>query len=139
MLFLKFICPTLQRKHSYGQFFNKCCSGSRLRYLLDFLAFVWSYMARQPNTMSICFRFSFRLGRLTRNLHFYDLHTSSYKMIYFLSNIYKWTLTLISVESSSAVFAITFHPVSRFVYALIQDGSKSHESAYSQEVLGYQL
>ena len=40
------------------------------------------------------------------NLHFYDLHTSSYKMIYFLSNIYKWMLTLLAVESSWAVFAI---------------------------------
>ena len=42
------------------------------------------------------------------NLHFFDLHTSSYKMIYFLSNIYKWTLTLLTVESSWAVFAIYF-------------------------------
>ena len=42
------------------------------------------------------------------NLHFYDLHTSSYKMIYFLSDIYKWTLTLLTVESSSVVFAIYF-------------------------------
>ena len=42
------------------------------------------------------------------NLHFYDLHTSSYKMIYFLSNIYKWTLTLLTVENSSAVFTIYF-------------------------------
>ena len=38
------------------------------------------------------------------NLHFYDLHTSNYKMIYFLFNIYKWTLTLLTVESSSVVF-----------------------------------
>ena len=42
------------------------------------------------------------------DLHFYDLHTSSYKMIYFYFNIYKWTLTLPMVESSSAVFAIYF-------------------------------
>ena len=42
------------------------------------------------------------------NLHFYDLHTASYIMIYFLSNVYKWTLTLLTVESSSAVFAIYF-------------------------------
>ena len=42
------------------------------------------------------------------NLHFYDLHTSSYKMIYFLSNICRWTLRLLTVESSSAVFAIYF-------------------------------
>ena len=47
-------------------------------------------------------------GRSTSNLHFYDLHTSSYKMIYFLSKVYKWTLTLLTVESSSAVFAIDF-------------------------------
>ena len=47
-------------------------------------------------------------GRSTSNLHFYDLHTSSYKMIYFLSNIYMWTLILLMVESSSAVFAIYF-------------------------------
>ena len=40
------------------------------------------------------------------NLHFYDLHTSSYKMLYFLSDIYKWTLTLLTVKSSSAAFAI---------------------------------
>ena len=44
-------------------------------------------------------------GRLTSNVHFYDLHTSSYKVIYFLSNIYKWTLTLLTVESFSAVVA----------------------------------
>ena len=42
------------------------------------------------------------------NLHFHDLHTSSHKIIYFLSDIYKWTLTLLTVESSSAVFAIYF-------------------------------
>ena len=29
-------------------------------------------------------------------------------MIYFLSNVYKWTLTLLIVESSSAAFAIDF-------------------------------
>ena len=40
------------------------------------------------------------------DLHFYDLHTSSYKMIYFYFNIYKWMLTLPVVKSSSAVFAI---------------------------------
>ena len=42
------------------------------------------------------------------SLYFYDGHTSSYKMIYFLSNIYKWTLTLLTVKSSLAVFAIYF-------------------------------
>ena len=42
------------------------------------------------------------------NLHFYDLHSSRYKMIYFLSKIYKWTLTLLTAESSSAVVAIYF-------------------------------
>ena len=50
------------------------------------------------------------------NLHFYDLHTSSYQIIYIyiiyfiyiLSNIYNLTLTLLTVESSSAVFAIYF-------------------------------
>ena len=30
--------------------------------------------------------------RLSKNLHIYDLHTSSYKIIYFLPNIYKWIL-----------------------------------------------
>ena len=43
-----------------------------------------------------------------RDLYFYDLHTSSCKMIYFYFNIYKWTLTLPMVKSSSAVFAIYF-------------------------------
>ena len=43
---------------------------------------------------------------LMSNLHFYDLHTSS--LVYFLSNIYKWTLTLLTVESSWVVFAIYF-------------------------------
>ena len=38
--------------------------------------------------------------------HFHDLQTSSYKMIYFKFNIYKWALTLPMVESSSAVFAM---------------------------------
>ena len=42
------------------------------------------------------------------NRHCYDLHASSYKMIYFLSNIYKWALTLLTVENSSAVLAIYF-------------------------------
>ena len=45
-------------------------------------------------------------GKSMSNLHLHDLHTSSYKMIYFLSNIYKWTLTLLIVESSLVVFAI---------------------------------
>ena len=57
-------------------------------------------------------RFAFvsllRKGRLMSNLHFYDLPTLSYNMIDVLSNIYKWTLTLLKVESSSAVFAIYF-------------------------------
>ena len=44
------------------------------------------------------------------NLHFYDLHNSNYRMIYLLSNVYKWTLTLLVVETSSAVFAIYFMP-----------------------------
>ena len=61
-----------------------------------------------PDTTSICFRFSFMLGRSMSNLHFHDLHTSSYKMIHFLSNVYKWTLTLLRIESSLAVFAIYF-------------------------------
>ena len=63
------------------------------------------------------------------NLHFYDLHTSSYKMIYFLSSVYKWTLTLLTVESSSAVFAIYLcgQPV---CCALIKDGGQNHENAY---------
>ena len=52
-----------------------------------------------------------------RILHFYDLHTSSCKMIYFLSNIYKWTLTLLTVESSSAVFAIYFMGSAGLVYS----------------------
>ena len=47
-------------------------------------------------------------GRLTSNLHFYDLHTSKLQNDVFLSSIYKWTLTLLRVESSSAVFAIYF-------------------------------
>ena len=50
-------------------------------------------------------------------------------MIYFLSNIYKWSLTLLTVESSSVVFSIYFMR-SAVCYALIQDGGKSHESAY---------
>ena len=29
MPFLKFICTNLQRKHSYGPFFDKYCSGGR--------------------------------------------------------------------------------------------------------------
>ena len=68
------------------------------------------------------------------NLHFYGLHTSSYKMRYFLSDIYKWTLTLLTVERSLAVFAIIScgQPV---CYALIKDGGKNHESAYCQNIV----
>ena len=64
-------------------------------------------MARDPDTTSICFHFLFMLGS-TSNLHFYDFHTSSHKMIYFLSNVYKWTLTLFTVESCLAVVVIYF-------------------------------
>ena len=45
-------------------------------------------------------------GTLTRNLHFYDLHTSSHKVMYFFSYIYKWTLTLLTLESSLAVIVM---------------------------------
>ena len=47
-------------------------------------------------------------GTLTRNLHFYDLHTSYFKLQsdVFFSYIYKWTLTLLTVESSSAVIVM---------------------------------
>ena len=37
------------------------------------------------------------LGRLSKNLYIYDLHTSSYKIIYFLPNIYKWILSGYSI------------------------------------------
>ena len=49
-------------------------------------------------------------------------------MMYFLPNVYKWILTLLTVESSSAVFAIIScgQPI---CYTLIEDGSKNHKSA----------
>ena len=61
------------------------------------------------------------------SLHFYDPHTSSYKMIHFLSNIYKWTPTLLMVESFLAVFTIyvIYISCSQLVcYAMIKDGDK---------------
>ena len=50
-------------------------------------------------------------------------------MIYFLSNIYKWTLILLTVESSWAVFAIYFM---RSAGLLCPDEKwqKNHENAY---------
>ena len=60
-------------------------------------------------------------------------------MIYFLSDIYKWTLTLLMVESSRAVFAIylmrcchIFDAVLPYIsfYLLIKNGRKNHESTY---------
>ena len=45
----------------YGPFFDNYFSGGQLRYVLDFLAFVGSFMARNSDTTSICFRFSFML------------------------------------------------------------------------------
>ena len=46
-------------------------------------------------------------------------------MMYSLPNVYKWILTLLTVESSSAAFPIYFMRS----YTLIQDGSKNRESA----------
>ena len=52
-------------------------------------------------------------------------------MIYFVSNIYKWTLTLLTVETSLAMFAIhVCFMQSAGMYALIRDGRKNHESTY---------
>ena len=65
------------------------------------------------DTASICFRFSFKLG------------ISSYKMIYFLSNIYKWTPTLLTTGSSLGgichIYILCGQPV---CYTLIQYGRK---------------
>ena len=44
-------------------------------------------------------------------------------MIHFLSNIHKWALTLLTVESSSVVFPIYFMQ-SASLFALCQDGGK---------------
>ena len=49
-------------------------------------------------------------------------------MINFLPNIYKWILTLLTVKSSSAVFAMYISCGQPVCYALIQDGSKNHEN-----------
>ena len=55
------------------------------------------------DTALICFRFSFKLG------------ISSYKMIYFLSNIYKWTPTLLTTGSSFGGIWHISYAVSQFV------------------------
>ena len=49
-------------------------------------------IAFYPDTISTCFCFLLYVwvARLSKNLHIYDLQTSSYKIIYSLPNIYKW-------------------------------------------------
>ena len=56
-------------------------------------------------------------------------------MIYLLSNVYKWTLTLLTVESSLGAVAILFLFGQPVCYALIKDGGKNHESAYCNKIL----
>ena len=58
--------------------------------------------------------------------------------MYSLPNVYKWILTLLTVESSSAVFAIYFMRSADLLYPLIQDGSKNHKSAVTFEVTKFQ-
>ena len=55
-------------------------------------------------------------------------------MIYFLSKIWKWTLTLLTVESSSVVFA-TYFMWSLVCFVLIQDGGKNCEKAINFRAL----
>ena len=66
-------------------------------------------MEHNPDITSptlICFRFSFRFE--TSDFHFYDLYSSSCRVIYLLPSIYMWTLTLLTAESFSAIFVIYF-------------------------------
>ena len=42
--------------------FRQVLFGLSITLPTGFLAFVWSYMARNPDTASICFRHSFSLG-----------------------------------------------------------------------------
>ena len=67
-------------------------------------------------------------ARLPNNFQIIILHTPSYKMQYFLSNIHTWTLAFIAVENSSAVFSIYLKCGQPVYFVLFQDGAKTYES-----------
>ena len=64
MLFLKFTCTNYKEniaivlQQALLTFFRAAA------YLLDLYCVELNYMARDPDTTSICFRFSFRLGQV---------------------------------------------------------------------------